>query len=135
MTKHEIRVPLTGLPKHVVPHLFGQVKNRKDILSALSYFDDHAHEKEIFHFLNTDEDGKWLKIEHSKGPHAGKVSVPVTMQALRQQLATMIEMGDIRRIGERSGLYATPDYEAPEGEDEGENGEDVFGVDGDENDT
>ncbi len=120
MAKMELRVSFAGAPGQILKQLFGEAKNAKIILQAVEFFQGHAHEQEIFHFVNTDSDGDWVLETNSKGESV----VVVSMQNLRKQLATMVLTGQLKRLGERSARYAAMDFEGTidEGEDD-ENGE------------
>lgn len=118
MAKQALRVQFTNAPAAILKQLFGEAKHSKIILDALTHFTGYAHEQEIFHYLNTDNDGDF--VVNPDG------SVSVSMVNLRKQLATMIATGQIKRHGgERSASYALLSYEgaAPEA-DEDEEGED-----------
>lgn len=121
-----LRIDLGGAPKFVQKQLFGTLKNGEMIKSALEYFEGHAHVNEIFWFANYDSDkGKWLSVR-KMNKRAGKeeVTVPVSLAAIQRDLKIMEELGEVKKLGERSGRWATPDYEGEvedgEAEDESE---------------
>lgn len=116
MAKHELRVSFANAPAQILKQIFGEAKHAKLILDAVTQYEGHAHEKEIFHYLNTDEDGDFVIVNGSDG----KPSVTVTMVNLRKQLSTMVDTGQLKRLGERSARYALPTYEGQVDEDEGE---------------
>lgn len=118
-----LRVSFEGAPTHVLNQVYGNLKNRGSILKALKYFDGHAHERELFQVLNTTQDAagnvSWKTATVERGPQKGTVTVALPMQSLRSQLATLVELGQIKRIGgERSARYALPDYAEQDGEAE-----------------
>jgi hypothetical protein len=117
MAKKELRVSFKNAPAAIQKQLFGEAKHAKIIIDSLTHFAGEAHEQEIFHYLNTDNDGDFVV-----GPDG---TVSVTMVNLRKQLATMVATGQIKRFGgERSARYALIDFEgSPEPEDEDEEGE------------
>lgn len=117
----ELRVNFKNAPGVVLKQIFGEAKHAAIILESLGKFSGQAHEKEIFHYLNTDDDGDWVITNNSKG----EPSVVVPMPNLRKQLSTMVDTGQIKRLGERSARYALPTFEGQvddEGEDEAEEG-------------
>jgi hypothetical protein len=122
MAKHELRVSFEGAPAHVASQIYGNLKHRKHILKALQtdLYAGQAHEKELFHWLNTDDEGGWLETISQKGPTKGQKTVPVPMSTLRGHLSTMLELGDVKKIAD--GRYALPGYE-PENDDEPEESE------------
>jgi len=131
MAKHELRVSFEGAPSHVTSQIYGNLKHRKHILNALKteMFSGQAHEKELFHWLNTDDEGGWLEAISQKGPTKGQKTVPVPMSTLRGHLSTMLELGDVKKIAD--GRYALPGYE-PDSDEEPEDSEDGEGVEGDD---
>ncbi len=114
MAKQELRVKFDKAPPVILKQIFGEAKHAAVILEGVTQFEGHAHEKEIFHYLNTDADGDWV-IENGQ--------VVVTMQNLKKQLTTMVETGQLKRLGERSARYALPTYEGTVEEDEDESEE------------
>lgn len=119
MAKFALRVSFQGAPAAALRQIFGEAKHEKLILDAVTQFEGHAHEKEIFHYVNTDEDNDFVIITGADG----KQTVAVTMQNLRKQLSTMVETGKLKRLGERSARYALPEFEGTIEEDD-ENEED-----------
>lgn len=121
MAKAALRVTFDKAPPSVLKQLFGEAKHSAHILAALQHFDGQAHAKEIFHYVNTDENGKFVQVQGSNG----EMTVPVTMANLAKQLSTMVAVAQIKRLGERSSRFALMDYEgeAPEGEDDGDEGD------------
>lgn len=121
MAKIALRVDFKGAPAAVLAQLFGVAKHEALITDAVTKYEGHAHEKEIFHYLNTDEDGDFVTVMGTDG----KPTVTVSMQNVRKQLSTMVETGKLKRLGERSARYALPEFEGnvadeDEGEDEDE---------------
>lgn len=128
MAKHQMRVDLTGAPAFITKQVYGDLKYQKPIMKAVrKVFDGHAHEVELFHWLNTDENGKYLQKTLTTGTSKGEVAPLVSMQVLRQHLKVMVELGQLKKLGERSPIYATPEYEAPEADetDEDESGDEA----------
>lgn len=120
MAKAALRVSFASAPAAILKQIFGEAKHEGLILDAITKFEGHAHEKEIFHYLNTDDDGDFVTQIGSDG----KPTVVVSMQNMRKQLSTMVDTGKIKRLGERSARYALLDYEGViEDEDEDENEE------------
>lgn len=114
MAKAPLRVSFNNAPAAVLRQIFGEAKHERLILDGVTKFEGHAHEKEIFHYVNTDEDGDFVVVQGSDG----KPTVTVTMQNLRKQLSTMVDTGKLKRLGERSARYALPDFEGTVEEDD-----------------
>lgn len=118
-----LRVSFEGAPEVVRKAMIGTAKDRTIIMHAVHYFSEqgdgtdknpkNAHEKEIFHYVNTDGEGKWHKDEH------GNDVVAVGVQSLSKQLTLLVRLGDLVRDGERSGRYKiAPGVEVPTGEED-----------------
>jgi hypothetical protein len=117
-----LRVDFAHAPATILKQLFGEAKQATAIVESLTHFDGYAHEKEIFHYLNTDTQNEWVIVKDKDG----KPTVHVTFQNLRQQLATMVKTGQIKKWGgERAATYALLDHEGEVPEE----------VEGDEDET
>ncbi len=108
-----LRVDMRNLPLHVSKQLHGERRHRQSILDALEYFDGCAHANEIFHYMNTNEDGEWLTVKKPNKRNGNKLeaTVPVPMAAIQTEVKTMIDVGEAKRIGQRSGYIALPEWE------------------------
>jgi hypothetical protein len=127
-----LRTNFSKAPAHVVNQIFGKVKNRDGIMSGLEYWNGYAHVKELFAFLNCKNPEKgtgWFKVNKmNKRTGQMEETVPVPMTTLSNELATLVAMNAIKRIGgDRSATYALKDFDESqlEGEidEEGEEGE------------
>lgn len=114
-----LRVSFENAPLSVRKALIGVAKDRNLILSAVKYFSEQdgpndAHEKEIFHYVNTDGEGKYYKDEET-----GEDVLPIGVQSLQKQLAILVKHGELVKEGERTGRYSLADgVEIGEDEDE-----------------
>lgn len=118
-----LRVSFEGAPEVVRKAMIGTAKDRTLIMHAVHYFSEqgdgtdknpsNAHEKEIFHYVNTDGEGKW----HTND--AGEEVLAIGVQSLSKQLTLLVRLGDLVRDGERSGRYKIAEgVEVPSGEED-----------------
>lgn len=112
----QLRVDFSKAPASVLKSLFGDSKDKDAILQSIEYFDGQAHEQEIFHYINTDQEGEW--ILNDKG------EARVGRQSLQRQLSALVNLGALARVGERTSRYKLPGTEV-EGEAELEEAEDA----------
>lgn len=98
-----LRVDYSKAPPSVLKAMFGDAKDRDAILQSLEYFENHAHEQEIFHYINTDEDGEWI-LNDAGEPRVGR-------QSLQRQLSALVNLKEIERVGERTSRYKLPGTE------------------------
>lgn len=122
MGKVALRVNFTAAPAAVLRQLFGEAKYQQHIIDAITSFEGHAHEKEIFHYVNTDNDGDWVLVTATDGKTQ---TVAISMQTLRKNLSTMVDTGSIKRLGDRSARYALIDFEGQVEADEDDEDEAV----------
>jgi hypothetical protein len=111
--KKEIRELFAGAPNCVHEQVFGKVKNRDGIMSAVNHYDGCAHTLQVYHYVNTDDEGEFI-LASKLNKRTGKTekTVPVSLQTLTSEIATLIAMGELKRVGgPRSGRVAAPDFD------------------------
>lgn len=107
-----LRVDFSNAPASVLKTLYGDAKDKQNIFAAIqqigaltdkkgAVINPAVHAKEIFHYINTDEKGEW--ILNAQGEPA------IGMQSLTRQLTSLVDTGQIERVGERTGRYILTD--------------------------
>src|SRR4030095_3109448 len=104
----KLRVNFDNAPPSVLKAIYGVAKDKNAIITAIADLGSQpvpgtkapnpaVHVKEIFHYINTDQEGEW--ILNGEGEPA------IGLQGLNSQLTALVNSGVLLRSGERTGRY------------------------------